>query len=106
MFEELKKYYELFSSQQETVTFATFMYSGIVEIRTMLGILQGNAGYLLFASTNQMVQKSVNMKYSLVLTGIFRFKPKSQFVEQYYSIVSCALNMEDPILKNFCKFSK
>jgi hypothetical protein len=39
-------------------------------------------------------QKSVNLKYSLVLTGMFRFKTASQFVERFHSPVGCALNME------------
>jgi hypothetical protein len=49
---------------------------------------------------------SVNLKYSLVLTEMFRLRPASQFVERYHSIFSCALNMEDLILNNICKFSK
>jgi hypothetical protein len=53
----------------------------------------------------QMTQNSVNLKHSLVLNGIFRFRPVSQFVERYHSIVSCALNVEDLISNNFCKFS-
>jgi hypothetical protein len=46
------------------------------------------------------------LKYYLVLTGKFRFKIASQFVERYYSVVSCAFNMEDLISNNFRKFSK
>jgi hypothetical protein len=40
--------------------------------------------------------------------GMLRFKPTTQFLEwyEYYSIVSCALNMDDLILSNFCKLSK
>jgi hypothetical protein len=49
---------------------------------------------------------SVNFKYSLVLTGMFTFKPASQLVECYHSVVSCALTTEELIQKNFCKFSK
>jgi hypothetical protein len=44
-------------------------------------------------------QKSVNLKYSVVSTGMFRFKPASQFVEWYHSVVSCALDMEDHVKK-------
>jgi hypothetical protein len=32
---------------------------------------------------------------------MLRFKPAIQFVEQYHSVVSCALNMEDRILNNY-----
>jgi hypothetical protein len=42
-------------------------------------------------------KRSVNLKYFLVLTGMFRFKLTSQFVERYHSIFNCALNMEDLI---------
>jgi hypothetical protein len=52
-----------------------------------------------------VAQKSVNLKHSLVVTGMFRFKPATQFVERYHSVVSCALNTEDLISNNFCKFS-
>jgi hypothetical protein len=38
--------------------------------------------------------------------GMVRLKPASQRVQRYHSVVSCALNMEDPISKNICKFSK
>jgi hypothetical protein len=33
------------------------------------------------------------MKYSVVLTEMFRFKPASEFVGMYHSVVTCALNM-------------
>jgi hypothetical protein len=46
---------------------------------------------------HRVAQKSVNRKYSLVITGMFRFKLFSQFVERYRSVVSCVLNMEDLI---------
>jgi hypothetical protein len=48
---------------------------------------------------------SVDLKHSLVLTGMFRFKPANSFVEQYHSVVSCAFNIEVLISSNFCKFS-
>jgi hypothetical protein len=51
-------------------------------------------------------QNSVNLKHSTVLAGMFRFKPASQFVELYHSVVGCVLNREDLILKTFYKFSK
>jgi hypothetical protein len=51
-------------------------------------------------------QKSVNLKHSLLLTGLSRFKPASQFVERFRSIMSCELNMEDLISKNVCILSK
>jgi hypothetical protein len=44
-----------------------------------------------------VAQTSVNLKHSLVLVGMFRFKCPSQFVGRYQSVVSCALNMEDLI---------
>jgi hypothetical protein len=47
----------------------------------------------------QSVQKLVNIKYSLVLMRMFRFTPARQFGERYHSFASCALNMEDLILK-------
>jgi hypothetical protein len=53
-----------------------------------------------------MAQKSVNLKHSLVLTGMFIFEPGSQFVERYHSVASCALNMEGLIPNNFCKLNK
>jgi hypothetical protein len=46
-------------------------------------------------------QKPVNLEHSLVLTTMFRFKPASQFVEQYYSFESCLLNTEELISKFF-----
>jgi hypothetical protein len=45
--------------------------------------------------TCRMAQQSVNLKCSLVLTGMFRLKPASQFVEVYRRIVNCALKMEE-----------
>jgi hypothetical protein len=48
-----------------------------------------------------MVQKSVNLKYSLVLTEMFIFKPTSQFVKCHHSVVSCALNVEYLISNKF-----
>jgi hypothetical protein len=50
---------------------------------------------------NRVAQKSVNLKYYLVLTEMFRFKPTSQSVGRYHSTVSCALNMEDLISNSF-----
>jgi hypothetical protein len=41
--------------------------------------------------------QSVNLKRSLVLTGIFRFIHSNQSVEWCYSVQSCALSMEDLI---------
>jgi hypothetical protein len=34
------------------------------------------------------------------------FKPASQSVERYQSVLSCALNMEDLISNEFCKLNK
>jgi hypothetical protein len=56
--------------------------------------------------TQSVGQKSVNLKYSLILTEMFRFILASQFVDRYHSVVSCALNMEGLISNNFCKLSK
>jgi hypothetical protein len=53
--------------------------------------------------TCRIAQRSVNFKYSLVLTEMFRFTPASQFVEPYHSAVSCALKMED-LIPNFFFF--
>jgi hypothetical protein len=54
----------------------------------------------------RVAQKSVYLKYSVVLTGMFTIKPASQFVEQFHNVVSCALNMEDLISKYFRKLNK
>jgi hypothetical protein len=43
----------------------------------------------------RMTQNSVIRKYSVVLRGLIRLEPASQFVEQYYSVVSYILNMGD-----------
>jgi hypothetical protein len=52
-----------------------------------------------------MARKSFNLKYSLVLTVMFRYQSASQFVERHHSVMSCSLNMEDLISNNFRKFS-
>jgi hypothetical protein len=39
-------------------------------------------------------KKSANLKHTLALTGMFRFKPASQFVERYHSVMNYALSME------------
>jgi hypothetical protein len=54
----------------------------------------------------RVAHKSVNLKDSLVLKERFRIKAASQVVEQCHSLVSCALNMEDLMTINFCKFRK
>jgi hypothetical protein len=54
----------------------------------------------------QMAKRSVRLKHSVVLRGMFKFKPESQFVERYHNVVSCALNMAELIIGKFCKFSK
>jgi hypothetical protein len=46
---------------------------------------------------------SVDLKYSLVLTRIFRFKTASLFVERYRSVVCCSFSIEDLISRNFYK---
>jgi hypothetical protein len=43
----------------------------------------------------RVAQKPVNLKYSPVLTGMFEFKPSSQFVGGHHSIVSYVLNKEN-----------
>jgi hypothetical protein len=53
-----------------------------------------------------MAQKSINIKHSLLLTGMFRFKPAIQFGEPYHSVLICLYNMEDIICNKFCKFNK
>jgi hypothetical protein len=51
--------------------------------------------------TYKVPQKLVNVKHSLVLTGMLRFTPASQLVERYHSVAVCAVNMEDLIQNNF-----
>jgi hypothetical protein len=51
----------------------------------------------------RVAQKSVNLKHSLMLTEMFRFKPASQFAESDHSAVSSALSIADFISNNFCK---
>jgi hypothetical protein len=48
----------------------------------------------------RIVHRSLNLKHSLVLTGMFRFKPTNQFAERCHSVVGCALNVEDFILNH------
>jgi hypothetical protein len=50
-------------------------------------------------------QKSANLKHSLVLSGMFTFKPSGQFAERYHSAASYALNMEGLISNIFYKLS-
>jgi hypothetical protein len=57
-----------------------------------------------FCFLHRVAQEPVNLKYSLVLKGMFTSKPASQSVERYHSTVSSALIKEDLTLKNFCKF--
>jgi hypothetical protein len=40
-----------------------------------------------FRDKYRVAQKLVSLKYSLLLTGMFIFKPTSQFVERYHSVV-------------------
>jgi hypothetical protein len=56
-------------------------------------------------TTAEKAEKSVNLKYCLVSTVMFIFKPANQFVERYYGVVSCAFNIED-LISNNCKFNK
>jgi hypothetical protein len=42
-----------------------------------------------------VAQKSVNLKHSSVLTGMYRFKHASQFLERHSSVLSCAVDIED-----------
>jgi hypothetical protein len=41
----------------------------------------------------RVVRKAFNLKHSLVLTGTFRLKPASQFVERYHNVVSFTVNI-------------
>jgi hypothetical protein len=43
--------------------------------------------------TYRVAQKSVNLKYSLVLSGMFRFKLVSKCAERHHRAVRCALNV-------------
>jgi hypothetical protein len=62
--------------------------------------------YISLHTVYRVTQVSVNLKHFLILVGMFRLKPASQFVERHHGIVSCALNMKNLSSKNFCKFSK
>jgi hypothetical protein len=62
--------------------------------------------YLFYVLIYIVSQKSVNLKYSLLLVSMFSFKPASQFEERYHSVVSWALNMDSLTSNNFYKFSK
>jgi hypothetical protein len=53
----------------------------------------------------QMPQ-SFNLKQSLTLKAMFRFKPGSKSVERYHTVVNYALNMENIIWNNSCEYSK
>jgi hypothetical protein len=53
-----------------------------------------------------LIQKIVNLKCSVILIEMFRVKPSSQFAEWHHRFLSCALNIEDLILKNVCKYRK
>jgi hypothetical protein len=55
-----------------------------------------------------VVEKSGILKYYFALTGMFRCKPASEFLEGYHSddsVLNCTLNMEDVISNNFCKYN-
>jgi hypothetical protein len=52
----------------------------------------------------RVTQKSVKLKYSELLLGMFRIKPVIQFIERYNSIVNCLLNELDLISNNFYEF--
>jgi hypothetical protein len=59
--------------------------------------------------TEGAIHSSPNDNYPKIFSrmkGYVRFKPAGQYVQRYCSVVNCALNMEHPILNNFCKFSK
>jgi hypothetical protein len=47
----------------------------------------------------RVAQKSLNLKYSLVLTGMFRLKPSIKFIERHHSLVCFAPKLEDHISK-------
>jgi hypothetical protein len=52
----------------------------------------------------RVAQKSVNLNHFLVLRGMFGFKSANQCIEQYNTVVSCTLNMDDLISNNVCEF--
>jgi hypothetical protein len=58
-----------------------------------------------YAKSQRMQLENIQ-KHSPVLMGMFRCKPASLFVERYHGVVSCALNMEDLISNNFCKYGE
>jgi hypothetical protein len=78
----------------------------IIEDDTLHNHRCGNLKSYIMYTIYRVPQKSVNLNHSLVWTGMVRFKPGSQFVERYHSVVSCALNMEDLILNSFRVFSE
>jgi hypothetical protein len=59
----------------------------------------------MFYALYRVAQKTVNLKYFLLLTGMFGFKLASQFSERYHSVVSCAPHMEDLVSNNFVNSS-
>jgi hypothetical protein len=52
----------------------------------------------------RVATKSIHQKYYVVLTGMLRYKPVTEFVERYYSTVNCTLSADDLISNNFCEF--
>jgi hypothetical protein len=55
------------------------------------------------------MQSGLKVSYPKILfriKGNVRFKLASEYAERCHTVVSCALNMEDLISKNFCQFSK
>jgi hypothetical protein len=53
----------------------------------------------------RVAQKSINLKYFVVLMGIFRFKLSTQYIERCHRVVSCALNIKDLNPDDFCKLT-
>jgi hypothetical protein len=62
--------------------------------------------YSLPSNHSTIYTESVNLKYSLVLTGMFKFKAARPHVERYHSVVSHTLNVVSLISNNFGKFMK
>jgi hypothetical protein len=57
--------------------------------------------FLLNDLMHKVIQKLVNLKQSLELTGMSISKPAIEFVERYHSVVSCALDMGNLISKQY-----
>jgi hypothetical protein len=97
--------------------FKYHMFSGLLPLVTYLLTLPRISEHLFRASKercfkficshmHRMIKKSVNLKHSVVLMGMFGFKHAIQFIESYGISLSCSLNIEDLTSKKLYKISK